>query len=407
LGEPISLRTPTDLAREMPKTSRPARARGGVGTRLQEGFAHAQRDREALLVLLSLPSLTPRRLLELSAEHGVASRCLEAVRGGAFASSADRRRAATMTGSDVAEQVKGAGARFLTTDDPEYPKAMFDLFDPPAGLFVKGAKLGELEPRVAIVGARNCSAPGAEIAHLLGRDLALAGVCVVSGAARGIDAAAHRGALESAGRTMAVLGCGIDIAYPAQNRGLLEQVSGSGAVLSEYPPGTPAEPFRFPARNRIVAALSMAVVVVEGALGSGSMITADHALEIGRDVFAVPGSVSSELAQVPLLLIRDGAGLVRGAEDLLSDLGLIALAPAGHGSTERPAVGELGALTGASANERSVWEALRSASPADALTAATGLSLPEVMSALLGLELRRLVLRVGGRYERRPGKEWC
>ena len=142
---------------------------------MQEGFAHAQRDREALLVLLSLPSLTPRRLLELSAEHGVASRCLEAVRGGAFASSADRRRAATMTGSDVAEQVKGAGARFLTTDDPEYPKAMFDLFDPPAGLFVKGAKLGELEPRVAIVGARNCSAPGAEIAHLLGRDLALAG----------------------------------------------------------------------------------------------------------------------------------------------------------------------------------------------------------------------------------------
>src|SRR5205809_6482365 len=156
-----------------------------------------------------------------------------------------------------------------------------------------------------MVGARSCSSIGKEVATAFGRGLAGAGVCVVSGGARGIDAASHRGALRAGGRTIAVLGCGIDLLYPGQNRALLREVLGSGALVSEYPPGTPAEPFRFPARNRIVAALCRAVVVVEGARGSGSMITADHALDVGREVFAVPGAVSSPLAAVPLELIRD------------------------------------------------------------------------------------------------------
>jgi DNA processing protein len=182
-----------------------------------------------------------------------------------------------------------------------------------------------------MVGARNCSPAGAETAKAIARSLSRAGVRVVSGAARGIDKAAHLGALGGAGGTVAVLGCGIDVAYPNDNRTLLAEIASHGAVISEYPPGVPAEPFRFPARNRIVAALSRAVVVVEGADGSGSMITADHALEVGREVFAVPGPVTSPLSAVPLSLIRQGATLIRGPHDLLEDLGLEGSGVAGAG----------------------------------------------------------------------------
>src|SRR5207245_870798 len=172
------------------------------------------------------------------------------------------------------------------------------LFDPPAALFVRGHPLSGLTPRISIVGARNCTASGRDTATALGQALAGAGVCVVSGGARGIDAAAHRGALAGGGRSICVLGCGIDLAYPRQHRGLFEDLARTGAVVSEYPPRTKAEPFRFPARNRIVAGLSQGVVVVEGAAGSGSMITADHALDLGREVFAVPGTISRALAHL-------------------------------------------------------------------------------------------------------------
>src|SRR5207344_3031694 len=136
------------------------------------------------------------------------------------------------------------------------------------------------------------------------------------------DACAHRGALDAGGQTVAVLGSGIDVDYPPRNGNLLRAIAGCGTVVSEYPPGVRAEPFRFPARNRLIAALSRAVVVVEGAGRSGTRITADHALELGLDVFAVPGPVTSPLAQTPLEMIRDGATMIRGADDLLADLGL-------------------------------------------------------------------------------------
>jgi len=220
---------------------------------------------------------------------------------------------------------------------------------------------------------------------------------VVSGGARGIDAAAHRGALDAGGRTVVVLGSGIDVAYPKQNRGLLDAARELGAVVSEYPPGTPAEPFRFPARNRIVAALGSAVVVVEGAEGSGSMITADHALEMGRDVLAVPGAVTGPLSWVTNALIRDGAALIRGPEDLLADLGL-------DGGLDRGAPGASSAEEAAATlgpEEQAVWSALVVPSAPDALAQAAGRPLPEVMAGLMALELRRLVRQVGGRYERR------
>ena len=345
-------------------------------------------------MLLSLVSLTPRRLLEAARAEDSAPACLDAVRFGRLGSEVDRAYARKLDGAAILAKLSSVGARLVAVHEDEYPGGLLDLFDPPAGLFVRGLPLGPLQPRVAIVGARNCSPAGREIASLLGAALARAGVCVVSGGARGIDAAAHRGALDPGGSSVAVLGCGIDVAYPRQNRPLLERIVGSGAMVSEYPPGVRAQPFRFPARNRIVAALSKAVVVVEGAEGSGSMITADHALDVGRDVFAVPSAVTSPLSWAPHALIRDGATLIRGPEDLLADLGLEAAAGQAWSA---PGPSTAAALGGA---ERKVWEALTAASPPDWVARRTGLALPEVVSALVGLEMRSLVRHLGGRYER-------
>lgn len=351
-------------------------------------------------MLLSLASLTPRRLLEAAQARGSATACLRAARAGRIGSEGDRSYARELDGATILAKLPAAGARLVAVHDDEYPGELLDLFDPPAGLFVRGHPLERLRPRVAMVGARNCSPAGQEIASLLGAALARAGVCVVSGGARGIDAAAHRGALDAGGRTVAVLGCGIDVAYPRQNRRLLERIIESGALVGEYPPGVRAEPFRFPARNRIVAALSKAVVVVEGAAGSGSMITADHALDVGRDVFAVPAAVTSPLSWAPHALIRDGATLIRGPEDLLADLGLQGAAVvAGAGALPAADAASGAGLGGA---ERRVWDALTVASPPDTLVRRTGLALPEVVSALVGLEMRSLVRHLGGRYERRP-----
>ena len=394
------LRRPSDLRKE--GTPHRARARMSDEPPLSwpERFVDSEGDRSALIVLLHLASLTPRRLLELAQERRAAAACLDAVAHGAAASHLDQTLAGAIRPDEVKSLLQELGARLVAVGDPEYPPELLDLFDPPAGLFVRGRPLGALMPRVAMVGARNCSPSGREVATALAQALAHARVCVVSGGARGIDAAAHRGALRAEGRTISVMGCGIDILYPGQNRALLQEIAASGAVVSEYPPGTPAEPFRFPARNRIVAALSRAVVVVEGATGSGSMITADHALDVGRDVFAVPGAVTSPLAAVPLALIRDGATLLRGPRDLLGDLGLAVAVPEGLGGGESEGLPDGGPWS-LSAGERDVWKALTAAMAPDSLAGKAGMPLPEVMSALVGLELRGKVRQIGGRYERR------
>jgi DNA processing protein len=211
----------------------------------------------------------------------------------------------------------------------------------------------------------------------------------VSGAAYGIDASSHRGALDAGGRTIAVLGSGIDVGYPRSSADLIERIAQTGSVVSEYAPGVPAEPHRFPARNRIVVALSSALVVVEGAAFSGSRISVDHALDLGREVFAVPGPVTSPLAEVPLALIRDGATMIRGADDLLDDLGLVAATPENpEPPTELPE------------DERLVWTSLIEPSLPDTLANNLPLSLSQTVAALTRLELRGLVRSVAGRYER-------
>jgi DNA processing protein len=344
-------------------------------------------ERRALLALATLMGAAPGALHAFAWMSGSARGCLAGIRSGRVGSDGDRRHLEGLDLDAVAAATVACGARLVGPHDDEYVERLLDLHDPPLAFFARGRSLRDEDDRVSIVGARGASALGIEVAHDLGRTLAGAGVWVVSGAARGIDSAAHRGALAGGGRTIAVLGSGIDVLYPRGSGPLLATIIDEGTVVSEYAPGVPAEPFRFPARNRLVAALGRALVVVEGAGRSGSMISVDHALELGREVFAVPGPVTSELSQVPLALIREGATMIRGAEDLLHDLGVVA----------RLATGPPPDLADEDAR---VWRALGAASLPDAIAASAGLPLPDVVSALLRLEIRGLVRLTGGRYQR-------
>lgn len=355
-----------------------------------DGFCEGPDERRAVAVLASLRGISPRSLHRLCWREESASAALAAIRAGRAGSDADREHATTTDADVVIRATTSAGARFLTPHDSEYPSSVLELDDPPVALFVRGARLDVSEIRVAIVGARRCSSLGGEISRDLGRRLGSAGVCVVSGAAYGIDAASHRGALDAGGRTIAVLGSGIDVGYPRSSADLIARIAETGSVVSEYAPAVPAEPHRFPARNRIVVALASALVVVEGAGLSGSRISVDHALDLGRDVFAVPGPVTSPLAEVPLGLIRDGATMIRGADDLLDDLGVTVPPEGGHPDPpiELPD------------DERRVWTSLVEPALPDAVARSARISLPDAVAALIRLELRGLVRSTGGRYER-------
>lgn len=354
-----------------------------------DGYASGDGAREALLVLSALRGIKPYQLHELAWSEGTAQASLAAIRMGAAASEADRAWARELDAASVDREAAALGVRFVTPADDEYLPVFLELLhDPPVALYVSGTRLTELPERVSVVGARNCSPTGNEVAMSIGAGLGGVGVCVVSGAARGIDAASHRGALTSGGTSIAVLGSGHDLPYPKGSSELVSRVAAAGAVVSEYAPGVPAEPFRFPARNRLVAALGRALVVVEGAHGSGSMISVDHALDLGREVFAVPGPVTSPLAEIPLALIREGATMIRGADDLLDDLGYTARL-----RLEPP--------PNLSGDELRVYEALGASGLPDAISAATTLPAPAVTTALLSLELKGLVRIMGGRYERR------
>jgi DNA processing protein len=204
-----------------------------------------------------------------------------------------------------------------------YPPLLAELHDPPSRLHLRGGPLELLaRPSVAIVGARSCSPYGAQVARELAQSLAAAGLAVVSGLARGVDAEAHRGALAAGGLTVAVLGCGIDRDYPRVHAELARRIAESGLVVSEYPPGIEPSPWRFPARNRIIAGLAQATVVVEARERSGALITADFALELGREVFATPGEITSALSAGTNDLLRQGATPLLSAEDVLEALGV-------------------------------------------------------------------------------------
>ncbi len=279
----------------------------------------------------------------------------------------------------------------LTRSDRLFPERLRAIFDPPKALYARGA--GEPEVlglrAVAVVGARSCSPYGAQVARMLGRELASAGLVVVSGLARGIDGEAHRGALEAAGLTVAVLGCGIDRDYPASNAALSRRIEENGLVVSEYDPGVEPAPWRFPARNRIIAGLTEAVVVVEARERSGALITADFALDEGRDVFAVPGEITSSLSAGTNALLKLGAAPLTNAGDVLDVLGV-----------ERPAAGE---VVQVSTEAAQLLELVRDApAGADELTARGVLEPGAVSVALTELELAGLVAAADGVYRAAP-----
>ncbi len=211
-------------------------------------------------------------------------------------------------------------ARRITLRDAEYPAQLRSVQQPPAALWVRGTLATEDALAVAVVGSRHATPYGLEMAEALAADLAARGVTVVSGLARGIDSAAHRGALGAGGRTIAVFGSGVDVIYPPENRRLAASIVEHGAVMSQFEPGTPPLPQHFPERNRVIAGLSLGVVVVEAAERSGSLITAGLAAELGREVMAVPGRATSEQSAGAHRLIQDGAALVTGWRDVVAQL---------------------------------------------------------------------------------------
>jgi DNA processing protein len=269
-----------------------------------------------------------------------------------------------------------------------YPRLLAELHDPPAQLYVRGDVAVLSEPAVAIVGARSCSAYGAQVARSVAGELAAAGLVVVSGLARGIDAEAHRGTLAVSGRTVAVLGCGIDRDYPRSHSELARRIRADGAVVSEYPPGVEPAPWRFPARNRIIAGLCAATVVVEARERSGALITADFALELGRDVFAVPGEITSALSAGTNDLLRQGAAPLLSAADVLAALGFE--------SDVRP----LPPLSPAGAQVlRILADGPRDA---DAVSRSSGRSTAEIAAVLVELELAGVVHEAEGLFRVSP-----
>src|SRR5258707_8348444 len=221
---------------------------------------------------------------------------------------------------DLTNLRKVAAARVINWTEPEYPQTLLQIYDPPVMLYVRGNSQILNAPSLSIVGTRKPTLYGSQMAQRLGRDLAVRGIVIVSGLARGIDAIAHQGALAVGGRAIGVLGTGIDVCYPKENKKLYEKVLENGTILSEFPMGTHPSPENFPIRNRIVAGMPLGAIIVEGAQYSGSLITARLAMEFGREVFGVPGNVTQPVSFAPNQLIKQGAKLVTSWEDVVEEL---------------------------------------------------------------------------------------
>ncbi len=297
----------------------------------------------AWLRLAMAPGLKPAALRTLLTDFGLP----DAVLGQPFATlarstdAASARAALANPGADFAGRLDAVlawrdvpGNALLALDDPAYPPALLSMPDPPPLLYVKG-HLSWLHVRsVAVVGSRSATPQGVEDAGRFARALSDAGIVVVSGLALGIDAAAHRGALAGQSSTVAVIGTGADVVYPAVHQALAREIADAGAILSEWPLGTPARPSHFPQRNRLIAGLVSGVLIVEAAMRSGSLITARLANEMGRDVFALPGSIHAPLSRGCHRMIKQGAKLVETPEDVLDELGIAG--PAAGLSLQKP-----------------------------------------------------------------------
>jgi DNA processing protein len=292
----------------------------------------------------------------------------------------------------VLEALTRQGARIVTYTDPNYPPALREIHDPPLLLYVQGGDIPSRALFVAVVGSRSPTPYGLKAAEGIAQGLARRGLGVASGLARGIDSAAHWGCIEGRGFALAVLGTGIDVLYPESNKKLHRRVLEQGAVVTEFPPGTPPEPWNFPARNRIISGVSKAVVVVEATMKSGSLITASLALEQGRDVFAVPGSVHSFKSQGCHSLIKQGARLVESADDILEELGL------NDGHHAKTDTFKEASLPPMEEEERTVWGLLGDYPVhIDEIAREGGLEPGEVSSILTKMELKGLIRQLPGK----------
>lgn len=360
-------------------------------------------ETEASLALNLIPGLGPVRVRKLLAAFSSPERVLtakpaelRAVEG--VGPELAKTIAEWEAHTDLAGELKlvaDFGARLLTQSAPEYPRQLREIHNPPILLYV----WGELTPRdhqaIGVVGSRQTSHYGLECAKKLSYQLAYAGLTVVSGLARGIDTAAHQGALAAQGRTVAVIGSGLMDLYPPENRGLAEKIATSGAVLSEFPMKYPPSPQTFPYRNRIVAGWGSGVLVVEAGLKSGALITANQALEHGRLVYAVPGPIDRPTSAGTNRLIQQGAKLVTGAGDIIDDLqSLFPELMYTNAAVENASVADL------TADEQTVLnEVQKSETGIDAIVAASGLPPHRIAALLLNLEMKRKV-------KQRPGQQF-
>lgn len=290
---------------------------------------HFAEEKAFLCALCSLPGLRYRHFVEMITLFGTPGGAWEAVCAGLAQKAAGTLKneewRAFARGIDPERNYEGIvskGIGVKACGEAGYPALLNEINDPPPVIYHKGSLIDEAAQAVAIVGSRKATSYGIEVSGRLAQGFALKGVTVVSGAAYGIDCAGHRGALENGGYTIAVLGCGIDVIYPRANWRLFGELERKGCIISEYPPGTPPMKHRFPERNRIIAGLCRGVIVVEAANRSGALITADHSLSYGREVFAVPGSVFSVNSNGTNRLIKSGASLVTCAEDVCDELGI-------------------------------------------------------------------------------------
>jgi len=296
-------------------------------------------------------------------------------------------------------------ARLLVLGTPDYPPSLATVEDTPHLLYMRGGLKTEDGLAVGIVGSRHCTAYGRRVTERLCTDLVRAGVTIISGLARGIDGIAHRATLQAGGRTVGVLAGGLSKIYPPEHADLAREVEAAGALISETPMGMSPQAGMFPARNRLISGLSRAVVVVEAAERSGALITARHAAEQGRTVFAIPGPVDSEASGGTNALIREGAILCRGADDVLEEIhGVSAMAQVSKASTAAPPAvpTPTGPPSGLDANQLRIWEFLADGSRTlDELAQRLGLAVPALSTALMVMEMKKVVRRLpGSRYER-------
>ncbi len=360
--------------------------------------------REALVALNLLPDIGPitvRRLLDRFGDaptilHTSAHELQQVNHIGPVLAATISGWQGTINVTEELERAQRAGCRILIQSDDEYPPLLREIHDPPIVLYIKGALADATRHSVAMVGSRQTTLYGRETARRLAADLARTGLTVVSGGARGIDTAAHEGALAAGGRTVAVLGTGIDVIYPVENTALFDRIAQTGAVITQFPFGRHGDKQSFPIRNRIVAGMTQATVVVEANLTSGALITANLAADYGRQVFAVPGRVDSPRSSGCHQLIKDGAALCENVDDILAGLGeFFPRTTTAHSGAAAPA-------PNLDPTETCILAALEPGEMApDQIIRQTGLPAAKVAVALLSLEMKRLVRQLPGKiFER-------